>query len=74
MGPKAALVQRPSDTNDDEEEDEDSDQQHAISTQDRRSTILASYTTKATLDDGLQPDSVYVVEVSSFYICVFIKI
>jgi hypothetical protein len=61
MGQKAALVQRNDDT---DEEDEDSEQQHAGSTQERRSTILPSYSTRASLSEGLQPGNVYVIEVN----------
>lgn len=62
MGQKAALVQR-ADDNDNDDEDDEGDQ--AAGGQDRRSTILASYRTRAALSEGLQPSSVYVVEVGT---------
>lgn len=63
MGQKAALIQRNEDSDDDEEE---IDQTHEISAQERKSTILPSYSTKASLANGLQPESVYVIEVINF--------
>jgi hypothetical protein len=73
MGQKAALVQRQ-----DEEDEEDNENDQPSGGQDRRSTILASYSTRTTLSEGLQPSSVYVVEVcpcfknNSIWICLVV--
>ncbi|KAI6181481.1 hypothetical protein M3Y98_00834000 [Aphelenchoides besseyi] len=69
VGQKAALVQT---ATDDDESDEADDSTGNVGSQlssgnangnpERRSTILPSYSTHATLSDSLEPNSVYVVE------------
>lgn len=68
MGQKAALIQRNEDSEDD---DEEIDQNPEISTQDRKSTILPSYSTKASLTESLQPESVYVIEVGNSMVLIY---